>query len=297
MHNRSAGDEDHDASELAREIERHGHRVVAHATRRKELSRALRHPPDLVAVAGGDGTVGRAARVLHGTGIPFTILPLGTANNLARTLGLPRALPDVIAGWKEAEVRPFDAARAEFRSRCRPFIEGLGFGAVVRTMRRAQRAPEPAQRHQTLERDIELLRRSIADTPPRPYRLSADGEDLSGEYLLVEVVNIPRLGPGFPLCPQASPSDGKLDLVLAGEAERGRLLDAALRLAAGHEVGAVLPSRRCHRVVVSRARRGYHHDGKLGRDRARACEITVEPGALRVLVPRGHGVPIAGARR
>jgi diacylglycerol kinase family enzyme len=286
MHNRSAGDEDHDASELAREIERHGHRVVGHATRRKELSRALRHPPDLVAVAGGDGTVGTAARVLHGTDIPFTILPLGTANNLARTLGLDGPLPETIAGWQGAEVRPFDAARAEFRSRSRPFIEGFGFGAVVRTMRRAQRAPEPAERDQTLGRDIELLRRTLSDAPLRPYRLSADGEDLSGAYLLVEVLNIPRVGPGFPLCAQASPSDGKLDLVLAGEAERRLLLDAVDRLAAGHEVEPVLPSRRCQRVVISRGRRRYHHDGELGQDRARRCEIAVEPRALRVLVRR-----------
>lgn len=44
---------------------------------------------DLVVVGGGDGTVNTAAPALLDTGLPFAVLPLGTANDLARTLGLP----------------------------------------------------------------------------------------------------------------------------------------------------------------------------------------------------------------
>jgi YegS/Rv2252/BmrU family lipid kinase len=54
---------------------------------------------DLVIVCGGDGTVAAAARGLLETGLPMGVLPLGTANDLARTLGLPldlSAAADVI---------------------------------------------------------------------------------------------------------------------------------------------------------------------------------------------------------
>jgi diacylglycerol kinase (ATP) len=52
---------------------------------------------DLVIVGGGDGTLNAAARGLVETGLPLGILPLGTANDLARTLGLPMALPNACA--------------------------------------------------------------------------------------------------------------------------------------------------------------------------------------------------------
>jgi YegS/Rv2252/BmrU family lipid kinase len=62
---------------------------------------------DLVVVGGGDGTMNAAARGLVDTRLPLGILPLGTGNDLARTLGLPLALEeavDVIAGGHEEAV-------------------------------------------------------------------------------------------------------------------------------------------------------------------------------------------------
>jgi diacylglycerol kinase (ATP) len=49
---------------------------------------------DLVIVGGGDGTLNRVADALVATGLPLAILPLGTANDLARTLGIPIGLPE-----------------------------------------------------------------------------------------------------------------------------------------------------------------------------------------------------------
>jgi diacylglycerol kinase (ATP) len=49
---------------------------------------------DQVVVAGGDGTLNLALQSLVGTGLPLAVLPLGTANNLARTLGIPTTLPE-----------------------------------------------------------------------------------------------------------------------------------------------------------------------------------------------------------
>lgn len=54
---------------------------------------AKRNAVDCVIVCGGDGTINAAARGLMETGLPLGILPLGTANDLARTLGIPNDLP------------------------------------------------------------------------------------------------------------------------------------------------------------------------------------------------------------
>jgi len=53
-----------------------------------------RHRVDRVVVAGGDGTLNSAVQALAGTNLPLAILPLGTANNLARSLGLPKDLEE-----------------------------------------------------------------------------------------------------------------------------------------------------------------------------------------------------------
>jgi diacylglycerol kinase (ATP) len=48
-----------------------------------------RHEADLVVVCGGDGTINSAAKGVLETGLPMGIMPMGTANDLARTLGIP----------------------------------------------------------------------------------------------------------------------------------------------------------------------------------------------------------------
>jgi len=62
---------------------------------------------DMVIVGGGDGTLNRAALGLLATGVPLGVLPLGTANDFARTIGLPldlRAAIDVIARGKTTRI-------------------------------------------------------------------------------------------------------------------------------------------------------------------------------------------------
>src|SRR5215208_6965241 len=60
---------------------------------------------DRVIVAGGDGTLNTVVQGLVGTGLPMGLLPLGTANNLARTLGIPPEVGD--ACWVAAQDRGY----------------------------------------------------------------------------------------------------------------------------------------------------------------------------------------------
>jgi diacylglycerol kinase (ATP) len=67
----------------------------------------------LVFAVGGDGTVRTCAQALEDTGVPLAIVPLGTANLVARTLGLPgRIGPALQAGFRGRD-RPIDLARVE----------------------------------------------------------------------------------------------------------------------------------------------------------------------------------------
>ena len=102
---------------------------------------------------------------------------------------------------------------------------------------------------------------------------------------MIEVLNVPLIGPNVPLAPEASPSDGRLDLVVVGGAERDPLLRALDRLREGDDPAPALPTRRAVRVVVSGSWSRYHLDGSLHEDRSGRLEVQIERGALQVLAP------------
>jgi diacylglycerol kinase (ATP) len=84
-------------------------------------------------ISGGDGTVGKVATLLIGNRTPIAILPMGTANNIATTLGLTnRSVPDLIKGWTNARPVNFDAGLAKGPWGSQHFIEGFGIGLFCR---------------------------------------------------------------------------------------------------------------------------------------------------------------------
>ena len=99
IHNPSAGDEETEADHLLSLIRKAGHDVVDISVKDDDYRAALESPGDLVAVAGGDGTVRKVATKVIGRGIPIAILPVGTANNISRSLGIDGPLEELIAKW------------------------------------------------------------------------------------------------------------------------------------------------------------------------------------------------------
>src|SRR5687767_9681421 len=100
VHNPSSGDDDHARERLVELICRFGHEV-RYAQSKSDWRSLLEQGIELIAVAGGDGTVSEVARATAHRGIPIAILPTGTANNIARWLhltGTPHA--DLIGGWE-----------------------------------------------------------------------------------------------------------------------------------------------------------------------------------------------------
>jgi diacylglycerol kinase (ATP) len=285
MHNPTAGEEDHSARDLIEQLRHAGHDVVGEATRRKELTAALEIGCDVVAVAGGDGTVGKAAEVLARTAIPLAILPLGTANNIARHLGLAGETPELIAAWQRSVVRGFDRALLRRGEEALSFVEALGFGVFPEVIRTAQELHAIESRDEKLERALELFQGTLAQSRPSRYTVSADGHDLSGDYLLVEVMNIDSLGARVPIA-SASSTDGKLDLVLVGEGERQALARHLEDLREGRASDLRIASRQVSRVVIT-SKNVPHRDGRVlpGPPARNHFDVAVEPHALQVLVP------------
>ena len=94
-------------------IVHHGHDLVRVVEKHDDSARLLDERPEVVVAAGGDGTVGLAARLLAFRNIPLAILPLGTANNIAKSVGTQGSIGDVIAGWDTARRLTLDLGVAD----------------------------------------------------------------------------------------------------------------------------------------------------------------------------------------
>jgi len=249
----------------------------------------------VVMVAGGDGTVRKAAGFLLDRGVPIALVPLGTANNISKALGLSDSWRHTIERLDTAERRRFDAGMARGAWGETHFVEAAGLGLFPVTMCLAENRKdnrEQRARHEDrgLTRDLRYLSHVLDRLKPRAWQIEADGADLSGEYIICEVMNIRSLGPNLVLAPQADPGDGFFDLVLVSENERPRVADYLASRISGREAEVFLPTRRVRRVMVHASGAEVHVDDRLERPHEKPSamgglvDLTVREGALEFLV-------------
>lgn len=113
LHNPGAGSGDTAAEDLLAALACGGVTARYCSTKAPDFPDALREPADLVVVAGGDGTVVKAIDHLRARNTPVAILPLGGANNIARSLGVEGDPIEMArAGWQQTEVRRLDIGTA-----------------------------------------------------------------------------------------------------------------------------------------------------------------------------------------
>jgi diacylglycerol kinase family enzyme len=262
VHNpKAGGDPGPSKDDLLGWLERAGLDAVYSNSKKDDLDDALADPGALVLAAGGDGTIAKVARRLGGRGIPLAILPLGTANNIARSLGIDDGIEASIAALgasplPEQPRRRLDVGVVRARWGERRFVEGVGAGliaALLATDEREEKATK-ARTDDPEERvalGLELLRRVAAETEARRWRVTADGRTVTGDFVMVEAVNIRALGPRLGLAPDADPGDGKLDLVLLRESERDALVEYLDRLVAGERADPPVRPRRVHSIRIA----------------------------------------------
>jgi len=237
IHNPGAGD-GKSSKALVDLIQEAGHEVL-HRSTKQDWRVLLKEPADLVVAAGGDGTVRRVALAAAEHGLPFAAYPIGTANNIAKTVGLLGDADELIDSWSASPrcQQPFDLGEAIAPWGQERFVEGVGGGLVADLIAREDEiASDPTLLGRETDRALHLLGELVRDARLRRWQVLADGQDLSGDYFALEVLNIRFVGPNLPLAPDAYPGDGLLDLVLLGNDDRESLrtyLETRLHLASG----------------------------------------------------------------
>ena len=236
IHNAGAGDGTFSDEELSRLFMESGHTVDRFGKRPRDVERAIGRGADVLAVAGGDGTVARAvaAAAEAALGTPLLILPVGTSNNIARSLGICRPIESIVRALAQSSAQRLDVWRIEHGGETRPFVEAAGVGFIGTML---EQAPTKGQLIARAIRDLLTSKASldkrkargvarlIRAEPVRRVRVIADGDDLTGDYIAVEAMNIRQIGPRVVLAPDADHGDAALDLVLITADDRERLAD------------------------------------------------------------------------
>jgi diacylglycerol kinase (ATP) len=294
LHNPKAGHGDHEAEELIDALKQAGHEPAYRSSKDKGIKKALSQEIDLVIAAGGDGLVGKVARRLIGRKIPLSVIPLGTANNLARTLGFTARPENLIAKLDTGQIQKFDVGFARGPWGKRYFFEGAGaglFADYLQAPRDVVPTKERISKAEAMKRHIVELRRKLQDYEPQPWEIEVDGEDLSGRYFLWQAMNIRSIGPVLKLAPSAKTDDGQLDFIAAGEDDRTALLGYLDARLARTKRKFPLQTRKFTKMRL-RCKNPLHFDDAIWPDEKEEqpgpceIEITVRPAALTIWTTR-----------
>lgn len=238
---------DDDLDQMAERLEEHGPVIFHRPEQPEDLPKLLRrHGPecDRVVLGGGDGTVNLALDALIEVDKPLGLLPLGTANDLARSLGIASDLDEALAVIFRGETRAIDVALAnEVR-----FVNAIGLGLGPRMTREMD--SETKSRFGVFAYLIGVMRAFRKQKDFRA-RILIDDHEHQVHCTQITIANGIHYGGGMTVAEDAKLDDGRLDVLMIHPESRLSLLANALHLRIGRtKANDAMTHRRCRRVEV-----------------------------------------------
>lgn len=248
----------------------------------RECETAVAGGASAVVAVGGDGTLHSAVQSVAATGVPLGIVPAGTGNDIAACLGVPEeplaAARAIRRALDEGRSEAFDLARMERDGAVRwsAGVIGLGFDTLVNDLANRMRFPRGPRRY-----DLAIVL-ELARLKARRYRITIDGRSEELDACLAAIGNTARYGGGMRICPAADPTDGLLDMVVAGPVSRFTLMRIKPRVYAGTHVNhPAVRQLRGKQITVECDGITSYADGE--RSLPLPVTVTAVPGALRLL--------------
>jgi diacylglycerol kinase (ATP) len=232
---------------------------------------------DALVALGGDGMVHLALQAVAGTETPLGIVPAGTGNDLAGTLGIPRDDPVAAAALVLAgSRRRIDAVRV--RERWFGCVLGAGFDSVVNERANRMRWPRGGSRYD-LAIALELPRFKAL-----PFSLTLDGEVWETDAMLVAVGNARSYGAGIRITPDARIDDGLLDVCVLAPVSKLDFVRTLPKAKAGRHVEhPAVTIRRARTVTLASPGVVAYADGERMGPLPLTCECVA--GAVQVFAP------------
>ncbi|GAA0136910.1 diacylglycerol kinase [Paenibacillus sp. YSY-4.3] len=209
-------------------IETSCHATTGEGDATREAAEAVRRGYDIIIAAGGDGTLNEVVNGMAGLENlpPLGIFPMGTTNDFARAMGIPKRWEDYCDLVIENKTRPIDIGKVNGRH----FINIAGGGSLT------ELTYEVPSKLKTMIGQLAYYMKGIekvASLSPTELIISAEGHGvLEGEFMLFLIANSNSVGGFEKLAPDARIDDGLLDVIAVRKcnlAEFIRLLTMALR--------------------------------------------------------------------
>ena len=190
------------------------------------VKNALEDGIHMFVVCGGDGTIDLMAGPLAGTNATLGIIPTGTQNNVALSLGIPADIAAAIAILRTGQRIKVDMGLAEFGEIKRSFLEVCSMGLLSALFPSADDI-----QHGNLTRVGDFLATLVASSPAEMHLVLDGKQEINTKCHAVLVSNMPYIGPHFKVGNPASIKDGLLDVLLFADLSKIDLLGFAVQVA------------------------------------------------------------------
>lgn len=240
-----------------------------------------------VVILGGDGTVNQVTGSLRETGVQFGIIPVGSGNGLARAAGIPTSMKKAIELIFNGEAEYVDAFTVNEAYAC--MLSGMGFDAQV-AHDFAQKSTRGLFTY-TQQSIIQFFKAN-----PYQFEIVLDNFSVFTDAFFISIANSNQFGNNAIIAPQASLSDGLLDIVIVQKMNKAKLPFAILRQMRGNNKVQQLVEDMSSKnilyfqtpalIIKNPKLAPLHIDGEP-RDAVEELRIEVIPKAFRLIKPKG----------
>ena len=241
---------------------------------------AARNGATIVAAAGGDGTLNEVLNGIFGSSTRMAVLPLGTGNDFARTLGFGSDLRSAVVALFHGRSRPVDVGKIHGRWFLN--VAECGFDAAV-----GVRVNEGFRYLTGTWAYIAALLQTLRTFRPINLTLTIDGEARQTDVMMCTVCNAQLYGGGMRIAPDASIDDGLFDICIIEAVGKLELISAFPSVYKGTHTRhpRVTMLRGATVRIESERPLPIVADGDLtGKTPA---EFTIMPRAIEIMVPEG----------
>ncbi|RYZ21355.1 MAG: diacylglycerol kinase family lipid kinase [Chitinophagaceae bacterium] len=237
--------------------------------------------PDRVVAVGGDGTVKLVAGLLRGTSIPVGILPAGSANGMARELGLPLDAPSALKVVMEGRPKAIDLIEINGSEAC-IHLSDLGLNAMLVKYFEGSKGRGMWGYGRAVLRVL-WQKQKIHAT------ISTDGQTVNRDAYMIVLANARKYGTGANINPEGDLSDGRFEVVVVRRLNLVEILKALFtnRSFDASKIEVI----HAQRVEISTRKRSYFQvDGEY-RGKTRKVTAAILPGALTLMLPASPLLP------
>lgn len=235
------------------------------------------YSPDIVAVAGGDGSVNLLAKILINKSQPLLIIPLGSANGMAKELGIGNRTDNALNLIKSGTRKKIDLLKINGNICIHLGDVGLNAGIVKRFEKDPKRGIWTYAKH--LFKELFLIN-------DYKFIIQADEEQLKRKAVSITFANASKYGTGAVINPLGRLDDGKFELVIIKPFPKVHLLSITWKMFIGRlQTSEFVEVLSCKKATVQISRKTtLQVDGEII---GRTKEITVEvlSQSITVIVP------------